>query len=214
MPKNVRGITVEIGGDTTKLGKALKDTEQQTKNVQKELKLVNTALKFNPSNLELITQKQRLLTQEIDLTSDKLDKLKAAEASVVASFEAGEIGEEQMISFRRELIETESKLKTYTSQLEETGRQASALGQLTTAMSEQEKEVARLKEEYKKRSPYLRRKLRAGQKAGRRHHAALRRTQGQPGKDGRTRQGRGQFGRFTRTNGSVGQNSIRGLYGP
>ena len=78
MPKNVRGITVEIGGDTTKLGKALKDTEQQTKSVQKELKLVNTALKFNPANLELITQKQRLLTQEIDLTSDKLDKLKAA----------------------------------------------------------------------------------------------------------------------------------------
>ena len=49
MPKNVRGITVEIGGDTTKLGKALKDTEQQTKSVQKELKLVNTALKFNPA---------------------------------------------------------------------------------------------------------------------------------------------------------------------
>ena len=136
MPKNVRGITVEIGGDTTKLGKALKDTEQQTKSVQKELKLVNTALKFNPGNLELITQKQRLLTQEIDLTSDKLDKLKAAEASVVASFEAGEIGEEQMISFRRELIETESKLRTYTSQLEETGKRSTVLGKLTTAMSQ------------------------------------------------------------------------------
>lgn len=149
MPKNVRGITVEIGGDTTKLGKALKDTEQQTKGVRKELDLVKTALKFNPGNLELIAAKQRLLTQEIDLTSDKLDKLKAAEESVAKAFEAGEIGEEQMISFRRELLETESKLKTYTSQLEETGRQATALGQLTTAMSEQEKEVARLKDEYK-----------------------------------------------------------------
>lgn len=149
MPKNVRGITVEIGGDTTKLGKALKDTEQQTKSVQKELKLVNTALKFNPANLELITQKQRLLTQEIDLTSDKLDKLKEAEASVTAAFEAGEIGEEQMISFRRELIETESKLRTYTSQLEEAGKQSTELGKLTTAMSQQEQEVARLKEEYK-----------------------------------------------------------------
>ena len=149
MPKNVRGITVEIGGDTTKLGKALKDTEQQTKSVQKELKLVNTALKFNPANLELITQKQRLLTQEIDLTSDKLDKLKAAEASVVASFEAGEIGEEQMISFRRELIETESKLRTYTSQLEETGKRSTELGKLTTAMDQQEQEVNQLKEAYK-----------------------------------------------------------------
>ena len=101
MPKKVSGITVEIGGDTTKLGKALKDTEQRTKGVRKELDLVNTALKFNPGNLELITAKQRLLTQEIDLTSDKLDKLKAAEASVAKAFEAGEIGEEQMISFRR-----------------------------------------------------------------------------------------------------------------
>lgn len=149
MPKKVSGITVEIGGDTTKLGKALKDTEQQTKGVRKELDLVNTALKFNPGNLELITAKQRLLTQEIDLTSDKLDKLKAAEASVAKAFEAGEIGEEQMISFRRELIETESKLRTYTSQLEETGKRSTELGKLTTAMSQQEQEVARLKEEYK-----------------------------------------------------------------
>ncbi len=149
MGKSVRGITIEIGGDTTKLGKALSDTEKQTKSVQKELKLVNTALKFNPGNLDLITQKQRMLAQEIDLTSDKLDTLKAAEESVVKAFEAGDIGEEQMLSFKREVIETESKLRTYTAQLEEAGKSATAIGQLTTKMTEQKQAVEKLKEEYK-----------------------------------------------------------------
>ena len=146
---NVKGITVEIGGDTSKLGKALESSEKQTQKLQKELKQVNTALKFNPDNVELLAQKQKLLTDQIQATKEKLDTLRAAEAQVAAQFKNGEIGEEQFRAFQREIVETESKLKTYQSQLEATGKKASALEELTETMNDQEAEVARLKEEYK-----------------------------------------------------------------
>ena len=149
MAGNVKGITVEIGGDTTKLGKALTQSEKQSRTLQKELKSINTALKFNPGNIELVTQKQKVLAQQIQATKEKLDTLKAAEAQVEAQFNAGEIGEAQFREFQREIIETESKLKTYQQQLEATGQKASALDELTTAISEQESEVDRLKNEWK-----------------------------------------------------------------
>jgi TP901 family phage tail tape measure protein len=149
MAGNVKGITVEIGGDTTKLGKALESSEKQSRNLQKELKQVNTALKFNPGNVELLTQKQKLLTDQIQATKEKLDTLKEAEAQVTAQFKAGKIGEEQFREFQREIVETESKLKTYQSQLETTGKKASALEELTRKMSEQETALTQLKDEYK-----------------------------------------------------------------
>ena len=147
--KNVKGITVEIGGDTTKLGKALESSEKQSRDLQKELKEVNTALKFNPNNVELLTQKQKLLTDQIQATKEKLDTLKAAESQVEAQFNAGKIGEDQFRAFQREIVETESKLKTYQSQLEATGKKASALDNLTNTIDDQEKAVEELKEEYK-----------------------------------------------------------------
>lgn len=149
MAGSVKGITVEIGGDTSKLGKALESSEKQSRNLQKELKKVDTALKFNPNNIELLTQKQKLLTDQIDATANKLDTLRAAEAQVQAQFKAGEIGEEQYRAFQREIIETESKLKTYASQLEATSKKASALEELTDTISDQERAVEDLKEEYK-----------------------------------------------------------------
>ena len=149
MAGSVKGITVEIGGDTTKLGKALESSEKQSRNLQKELKAINTALKFNPDSVELLTQKQKLLTDQIDATANKLDTLRAAEAQVTAQFKAGEIGEDQFRAFQREIIETESKLKTYASQLEETGKKASALEELTNTMTDQERALAELKDEYK-----------------------------------------------------------------
>lgn len=149
MAGNVKGITVEIGGDTSKLGKALQTSEKQSRDLQKELKQVNTALKFNPDSIELLTQKQQILTDQIQATKEKLDILKEAESQVEAQFNAGEIGEEQFRAFQREIVETESKLKTYTSQLEETGKKASSLDQLTDSISDQEKKVEDLKTEWK-----------------------------------------------------------------
>lgn len=149
MAGNVKGITVEIGGNTTKLGKALTQSEKQSRTLQKELKSINTALKFNPNSVELLTQKQKVLTEQIEATKEKLNALKEVESQVEAQFNAGEIGEEQFREFQREIIETESKLKTYQAQLEATGQKASELDQLTTAISDQERKVEDLKTEWK-----------------------------------------------------------------
>ncbi|MEK5021569.1 DUF2207 domain-containing protein [Bacillus sp. FSL K6-0277] len=106
----IKGITIEIGGETTGLQNALKDVNKQSDNLAKELKDVERLLKFDPGNVEALAQKQKLLTQQIDNTTQKLDKLKAAEQQVQAQFENGKISEEQYRAFRREIEFTQGSL--------------------------------------------------------------------------------------------------------
>ena len=119
---NIKGLTVEISGDTTKLGKALEDVNKSTRDITKELKQVENGLKFNPKSTELLNQKQKLLGEQVATTKEKLDKLKEAEKQVQAQFEKGDIGEEQYRAFQRELVETESKLKHYKGQIKRSRR--------------------------------------------------------------------------------------------
>ncbi|PGU29658.1 hypothetical protein COD66_23420 [Bacillus cereus] len=106
----IKGITVEIGGNTQPLQNALKDVNKQSEAVTKELKDVERLLKFDPGNVEALAQKQKLLTQQIENTTQKLDKLKAAEQQVQAQFQNGKISEEQYRAFRREIEFTEGSL--------------------------------------------------------------------------------------------------------
>ena len=112
MAGSIKGITVEIGGNTTKLGKALNDVNTKTRNLQRELKGVNTLLKYDPTNVILIKQKQDLLNTSIANTREKLDKLKVAQAQVQEQFDKGEITEEQFRDFQREIVATEQKLES------------------------------------------------------------------------------------------------------
>lgn len=116
----IRGITVEIGGDTTKLGKALEDNEKQSRSLQVELRQIEKLLKFDPSNVELLTQKQNVLKGSIEETSKKLDTLKNAEAQVIAQFERGEIAESQLRALQREIIQTENNLRGMETELSST----------------------------------------------------------------------------------------------
>ena len=75
MAEKFKGLTVEIGGDTSKLSKALKDSRYNTIPLQKALSQVNRSLKFDPTNVELIRTKQKLLTEEIGKTENKLQLL-------------------------------------------------------------------------------------------------------------------------------------------
>ena len=118
----VKGITVEIGGDTTKLGKAIEDSEKQARSLQGELRQVERLLKFDPTNTELLAQKQKILTDSVEATTKKLDTLKEAESQVAKQFESGEIGEEQYRAFQRELIKTKSDLDTMESDLKDATR--------------------------------------------------------------------------------------------
>ena len=78
MASRIAGITVEIGGDTTKLSKALEGVNKSIKTTQTGLKDVNKLLKLDPSNTEAVTQKQRMLKDVIEATKDKLVTLKTA----------------------------------------------------------------------------------------------------------------------------------------
>lgn len=76
----IKGITVEIGGDTTKLQTVLKGVNSEIRNTQSQLKDVEKLLKLDPGNTELITQKHRLLAQAVSETREKLETLKTAQS--------------------------------------------------------------------------------------------------------------------------------------
>ena len=64
MASRIQGITVEIGGDTTKLTTALKGVNSEIRNTQSQLRDVEKLLKLDPGNTELLSQKQRILNEE------------------------------------------------------------------------------------------------------------------------------------------------------
>ncbi|MBP3953615.1 phage tail tape measure protein [Bacillus suaedae] len=120
MAKNIKGITIEIDGETKGLDKALQGVNKQSRDLQGELRQVERGLKFNPESVELLAQKQQLLTEQIGATSDKLNQLKGVQSQVETQFKSGEIGEAQYRAFQRELVETESKLNHFESELKST----------------------------------------------------------------------------------------------
>lgn len=119
MAGNIKGITIEFRGETTKLDKALRQINNETRALDKELNAVNKALKFNPTNIELWRQKQDLLKKKISETEDKLKLLKDQQKNLDARGVDKNSAEYQRL--RREIIETESKLKTFKGQLREIG---------------------------------------------------------------------------------------------
>lgn len=110
--KKVKGITIEFNGDTTKLGKAIKDIDSNTRSLDKDLKAVDRALKFNPTNTELLAQKQKLLGDKVNETKTKLDALKAAQAKLDDDPAVDNTSKDYM-ELQREIIETESKLNHF-----------------------------------------------------------------------------------------------------
>lgn len=131
MASRIKGITVEIGGDTTGLETALSDVNKQSKKLQDELKEVQRALKFDPGNTTLIAQQQQILSERIATTSQKLQQLKDAQSQVEAQFRSGQIGVEQYRAFQRELQTTEGQLNGLSSQLQRSQQQLQDLAQNT-----------------------------------------------------------------------------------
>lgn len=116
---SIKGITISFAGDTTKLDKALRQINNETKSLDKELKQVDKALKFNPTSVELWRQKQEILTQKLNETKNKLDVLKQAQAQMDAN--GVDKNSEEYRKLQREIIETESKVKTFEAQLRKIG---------------------------------------------------------------------------------------------
>lgn len=133
----IKGITVEIGGDTTKLQTALKGVNSEIKNTQAQLKDVEKLLKLDPGNTELLAQKQKLLSDAVSETKEKLTTLKTAAEQANTALANGDISQEQYDALQREIIETEQELK----KLEEQAKQSDAALQKIAANGEKLKTV-------------------------------------------------------------------------
>jgi len=107
----IRGITIELGADTSGLEKALKDVNSDIKSTQKQLKDVERLLKLDPKNTELLEQKQKLLGDQVEHTKTKLEALKKAQEQVGEELQKTGEGKEQYDALTREIAATEKELK-------------------------------------------------------------------------------------------------------
>lgn len=137
MAGRIQGITVEIGGDTTKLQTALKGVNTEIRNTQSQLKDVDKLLKLDPGNTELLAQKHRLLGDAVKETKEKLETLKTAAEQAEQALKDGTITQEQYNGLQREIAETEAKLKS----LEEQANQSATALQSIAAKGEKLKTV-------------------------------------------------------------------------
>ena len=119
MASRIQGITVEIGGDTTKLSTALSKVNKEIRDTQAQLKDVNKLLKLDPGNAELMAQKQRLLSQAVSETKEKLEALKLAGQQANEALAKGEISRSQYDALQREIAETEQALRDLERQAEQ-----------------------------------------------------------------------------------------------
>lgn len=128
MASRIAGITVEIGGDTKELSKALRSVNADLRTTQSDLQDVNRLLRLDPKNTELLQQKQRLLAKAIEETKTKLDTLKNAEKQVQEQVKQGKTSQQQYDALKREIMATERQLEKFESQAKDTEIALDGLG--------------------------------------------------------------------------------------
>ena len=140
MAEKIRGITIELGGDASGLEQALKGVNKEVKNTQAQLKDVERLLKLDPKNTELLAQKQKLLGDQIKNTNEKLKKLKEAQATMDKN--GVDKNSEQYMALQREIISTETDLKSLKKASQETANAMSAVAQVADKVSQGAQKVA------------------------------------------------------------------------
>ena len=133
---NIKGIIVEIGGDTSKLQNALKKVNSSTASLSKELRGINSLLKLDPKNTELLSQKQTVLKKNIEETEEKIKSLREAQQRYIDS--GGDLNSAEYRNLQREIINTENKLKQLkleASKWTQAGRSIEEFGNKVTNIS-------------------------------------------------------------------------------
>lgn len=143
MATGIKGITIDIGGNTAPLNKALADVNKTSRNLQNELKQVDKLLKLDPKNTELLAQKQKLLSEAIGNTKEKLDTLKEAEKQAQQQFQNGEISEEQYRALQREIIKTEEELKALEKAAEQSNGTLDKVAEVAGKVGEKSEEIGK-----------------------------------------------------------------------
>ena len=137
MAGNIKGMTIEIGGNTAPLEQALKGVNKEISSTQKELTQVNKLLKLDPKNTELLKQKQQLLGQQISQTTTKLDALKQAQSKLDAEIKkGGNVNQEEYRKLQREIISAETSLKNLKNEAKNSNPQVIALKEALKKLQE------------------------------------------------------------------------------
>ena len=139
----IKGLTVEIGGDTSELTAALKSVDKASKNSSSELAEINRLLKLDPKNSEILAQKQKVLSEAIGSSKEKLELLRNAEKTAREQFEKGEIGEDQMRALQREIVYAENKLKKLEEQYTQVETAADEAGSAIAQSGSKSQEAAK-----------------------------------------------------------------------
>ena len=130
MSGTIKGLLLEIGGDTSGLQKDLNKVNSTSSSLSKELKGINSLLKLDPKNTELVAQKQTVLTKNIKETEDKLKLLKEAQENADKTIQnGGIISQENYRNLQREIVSTENKLSNLIEQYKQFRLETSKLNQ-------------------------------------------------------------------------------------
>ncbi|CAY56537.1 hypothetical protein [Streptococcus phage PH10] len=141
MAGNIKGIKIEIDGDTQPLQKALKNVNKAATDASQELRQIDKALKFDTGNVTLLTQKQEVLQKQVSTTKEKLETLRQAQSQVEQQFKNGDIGADQYRAFQREVEVTQNVLKGYEGKLASVNQALSENGNATQNNKNQLKEL-------------------------------------------------------------------------
>lgn len=141
MAGNIKGIKIEIDGDTQPLQKALKNVNKAATDASQELKQIDKALKFDTGNVTLLTQKQEVLQKQVATTKEKLETLRQAQSQVEQQFKNGNIGADQYRAFQREVETTKNVLKGYEGKLANVNQALAENGSATQNNKNQLKEL-------------------------------------------------------------------------
>ncbi len=139
--KKIKGLTVQIGADTSNFNKAMEESNKKSRSLKSELSEVERLIKLDPTNVELVAQKQKILTEQVEESSKRLDILKQAQDEVNQKFKSGEIGEETYRNFQREVIKAENDLQKQKEALDKVKKSAD---NTDTALSDASKEAENL----------------------------------------------------------------------
>ena len=141
MAGNIKGIKIEIDGDTQPLQKALKNVNKAATDASQELRQIDKALKFDTGNVTLLTQKQEVLQKQVSTTKEKLETLRQAQSQVEQQFKNGDIGADQYRAFQREVEVTQNVLKGYEGKLASVNQVLAENGSATQNNKNQLKEL-------------------------------------------------------------------------
>lgn len=132
---NIKGLTVEIAGDTQKLTSALKNVDDEGKKISNDLKAVNDLLKLDPSNVEAVAEKQKILTEAVKNSSERLNELKGYQEQIKQQFADGKIDRGAYLKFQQEVAATENQLNSYQSELDKVNDETKGVDSSTKDMA-------------------------------------------------------------------------------